>query len=319
MMNFRNLPYILLLFVSILACDSTTKQKHDEAQIPDNNTPDITRTRKEKKKLNFYFTPSKKTQLLEASVNEVAKAMEKETGMTINAVIPENYSMLIHDFENNKADFAIMNTLGYIVANKKANVHARLKSIKYGKSTYKGQIIANVKSGIEELGDINGKRFIFTNKTSTSGFFYPAMLLKANNVVPATTSFALTHDFVVESVYRGMSDAGATYYSEPSETREIRDARAILKTKYPDIEERVKIIALTESIPNDPVVFNANVEPATVAIVCSALQKYARTEEGRTILTKLYGTEDFIKCSDEDYKGIIAAVGGSKYNLDKLD
>jgi phosphonate transport system substrate-binding protein len=315
-MKFRLLGYSFFLFLGLLGCDSSNSSK-DKIITKSEEEPVL--KVKSQRKLNFYFTPSMRTQLMKESANTIAKALEAETGILINAVIPDSYNTLIADFDNDKADFAIMNTLSYVVANKKSNVNAKLKSIKYGKSTYKGQIIANAKSGIETLEDINGKKFIYTSKTSTSGFFYPAMLLKSNNIKPKSFDFALKHDFVVESVYRGLSDAGATFYSEPSETGEIRDARAILKSKYPDIEEKVKIIALTEPIPNDPVVFNKNVDEETVNIICDALQKYAQTTEGSRLLIKIYGTEGFIKCSDEDYKGIMLAVGESEYDLNELD
>ena len=59
-------------------------------------------------------------------------------------------------------------------------------------------------------------------------------------------------------IYNKEVDAGATFYSSPSGDGTIRDARVLIKKQFPDVSEKIKIIEITENIPNDPFVFRKN-------------------------------------------------------------
>jgi phosphonate transport system substrate-binding protein len=113
--------------------------------------------------------------------------------------------------------------------------------------------------------------------------------------------FALKHDNVVTMIYQGQVDAGATYYSPPSENGEIRDARARVMTQFPDVVEKIKIIALTDDIPNDPVVIRKDVPAPIRDKIVNALMKYVETEEGKKVLADIYGIDGFVKTNDQDY------------------
>ncbi len=263
---------------------------------------------KEKNTIRFYFTPSLRKDRMEDQINEFTTFLSERTDMNFVPVIPGDYEAMIDDFGEDNADMALMNTLSFVSVSKKFGATARLKSIKYGKDSYKGQIIANTRSGIDGLEDLNGKKFAFTNKNSTSGFLYPAKILIEHGIKPEKTIYAEEHDRVVEMVYRGMADAGATFYAAPGENGEIRDARAKLLDKHPDIAERVAIIQLTESIPNDPLVFRKDLSEELISTICDAVRKFAETPEGKSILTDLYGTEGFVSCTNNDYASMFDAV-----------
>jgi phosphonate transport system substrate-binding protein len=66
--------------------------------------------------------------------------------------------------------------------------------------------------------------------------------------------FSMKHDSVITKVYLGEVDAGATFYSPPTEGK-MEDARRLVLTQYPDVESKVRILELSEPIPNDPIVF----------------------------------------------------------------
>ena len=67
-------------------------------------------------------------------------------------------------------------------------------------------------------------------------------ILKQNHITPSSTVFSLKHDNVVTMVYQKQVDAGATFYSPPSKEGLIRDARILVKSQYPDVEEKIKIL-----------------------------------------------------------------------------
>lgn len=146
----------------------------------------------------------------------------------------------------------------------------------------------------------------------------PYKLLKDNGIELGSASFALKHDEVVRRVYSGEVDAGATYYSPRSISGQIRDARARVMDELPDVTERVKIITLTERIPNDPLVFSKDLPRSTKETIADLLIDYAQTEGGQQVLKALYGIDGFVKTDDRDYDGLRLALQATEADVSAL-
>jgi len=265
------------------------------------NPPNEQLTIKSDNNINFYFTPSVDENLVREKGQQLLSFLENETNLKFQIHIPESYDQMIEDFGSGKADVGIMNSLSYVKARENFGVNAKLRVMRYGKSTYFGQIIANSSSGIEEINDLNGKIIAFTDPSSTSGYLFPQKILRQSGVTPAKTLFAGKHDDVVKMVYTGEVDAGATFYSEPTPEGVIRDARSRLIDQFPDVAEKVKVIAITEPIPNDPVVFSKAVPSDVSYKISLGLIQYMSTSAGKESMMALYSTEGFVRCSDSDY------------------
>ncbi len=261
--------------------------------------------------VDFYLTPSISNQILEKNGNYIKAFLEKETGVTINLIIPADYDDLVGAFGKANPCFAIMSSLSYVHANKKHQAMVKLRTVRYGRSVYQGMIVVNANSKIKTLQDLNGRDIAYTDELSTSGYLYPkSMMLKAG-VKPGHEVFVKKHDEVIRLVYEGKADAGAAFYSPPSSKGEVHDARARLKSKYPDVEKKVLILATTDPIPNDPIVFSKQFDAETARKLYTALVKFASDTEGKQVLLDLYGTEGFTKASDSDYnslRNLIASV-----------
>ncbi len=258
----------------------------------------------EKNPVKFFFTPSVDAKSIAENAGKMAEYLENKTGLHFEYSIPANYITVIESFGSNRADVAIMNSFGYLVANNKYNAHAKMMITRYGTSSYKGQIIAHADSGINSLEDITDKSFAYTDFSSASGYLLPKKILDDKGVIPGNTIFGMKHDHVVSMVYKGEVDAGATYYTAPSKDGKIRDARARVLNEFPDVKEKVKIIATTESIPNDPVVFRDGIPEKTAEKIMDALKAYATAKEGKKVLLELYSTDGFVKAQDKDYDNL---------------
>ena len=268
--------------------------------------------------IKFYFTPSSDASSITVNSTALLQFLEKETGMYFDTEVPTNYITVVEAFGSKKADVAIMNSFGYLLANKKFKAEPKLKVIRYGKSTYKGQILASKDSGIKFIKDLQGKKFAFTDASSTSGYLFPLKMIKDAGVELGEHTFAMKHDNVITMIYQGQVEAGATFYSEPAANGDIRDARIKVLTQFPDVEEKVKIIGLTEDIPNDPVVFRQGIEENKVKLICDALISFAKTKEGNQILNDLYGVEGFEESSDSDYNVLREMIKATDSELEKL-
>ena len=259
--------------------------------------------------VNFYLTPSLSIESLDKSGKYITDFLKNETGFEIKLIIPKSYDELVDNFRLPTPCFSIMSSQSYVLAHQKHGAMVKLRSVRYGQSVYYGQIIALASSGIKNIKDLQGKSMAYTDELSTSGYLYPKQLLDKNNIKPSRTMFVKKHDEVVRLVYEGKVDAGATFYSPPAASGEIRDARARLKSKYPDVEKKVIIIIKTDAIPNDPIVFSKNFNPDMARKLYVALVKLSTEEKGKEVLRELYGAEGFVKASDADYNSLRQVMG----------
>ena len=259
--------------------------------------------------INFYLTPSLSAELLDKKGSIIKEFLEKETGFSIKMGIPDSYDELVDHFNSSTPSFAMMSSQSYVLANQKYGAMVKLRTVRFGHSVYYGMIITRASSGIKDISDLQGKTFAYTDELSTSGYLYPKKILERNKVKPSKEFFLKKHDEVVRLVYEGKVDGGAAFYSPPSSDGTLRDARARLKEKFPDVENKVVIIAKTEAIPNDPIVFSKNFNPDVARKLYTALVKLSTDAKGKQALLDLYGTEGFVKASDSDYNSLRGVMG----------
>lgn len=226
--------------------------------------------------------------------------LEKELKMHVAVELPTSYIAVIEAFGSKRADAAILNTFGYILASEKYGAVAKLKLVNRGRDEYYGQIIAH-KDGPKSIKELNNKKFAFVDPASTSGFLLPSRLFKQEDIKIKEHIFAGRHDSVVMAVYQKKVDAGATFYTPPDEDGTPKDARWIVRTQYPDVFDKVRILKLTGPIPNDPLTIRKDIPEELKVKIVQAFQKYIKTEEGKKVLMDMYHITDFKEASDKDY------------------
>lgn len=295
-----------------------------------------------KRPFSMYFVPSVDAQKITAGAEELGKYLEKsvsqklyrkDDGFYVKTAVPASYIAVVEAFGTDKADFAVFNTFSYILTKdiKKYPIEAVLTiSRNNGEKTYKSQIITRADSGINSLEDLKGKKFAYSDPSSTSGYFLPKLLFEEKHIPLGETVFAQKHDNVVTMVYQKQVDAGATFYSPPIEKEvdgkkvtEIRDARSRVLTQFPDVGEKVKIIGFSEEIPNEPWVIRSNLfkeqkkgDDVKRAVV-EALVEFSKTENGAKILKDLYDMEGLLPVNDSEYSKIRKVIVDSGVNLEE--
>ena len=170
-----------------------------------------------------------------------------------------------------------------MLAKEKYDVELLLVVQRFGSPFYRGQIMVRTDSGIDALKDLKGKSFAFVDPASTSGHLYPKTLLLSKGLDPKNffgkTVFAGSHNAVVFSIYKGEVDGGAAYDG----------SRAAVAKSYPDIFEKIKVIAYTKEIPNDTVSVRKELPENLKITLREGLKTISRSPEGSKILKNLYG------------------------------
>ena len=265
----RSLNLTVLLFL-VMACSS--KHELGSSELP----------------LKLYLPPGMDSEATKKQSSELISFLQSETGLFFKTTSPPNYIASVEALGSLHADIAFMNSFGYLLANQKYAAEARLMALHDGEKDYQGQIIAHIDSGIKKIEDITGKSFAFTNASSITGHMLPMKMLNAQNVKPKYTVFAMNDDNVLAMVYKKQIDAGATGFK--------------LKAKFPDFDAKVKLISLSEKIPNEPFVFRKNLPPEITKKIIAALEKYLSSESGKNTVQGIYNISGVVPCTDADYE-----------------
>lgn len=279
-----------LLIAAILGLTSCTR---NSAELGSRENP-----------IKFYLVPAQDVMTLLEQGKVLEAYLTKDLGLSFHVEVPVSYVAVVEAMGSKRADVAILNTLGYVLANEKYGAEARLKFVNRGRDSYNGQIIVRADSGITNVKQLNGKKFAFVDPASTSGYLLPSRLFRKENVKLKETIFAGKHDTVVLAVYQKKVDAGATFYTPPDDDGTPKDARWLLRTQFPDVYDKIKILQLTDTIPNDPLVFRKDMPEELKEKITISLEKYIKTPEGAKVLKDLYHITDFKRATDSDYEPV---------------
>ncbi len=266
----------------------------------------------EKNPIVMSFVPSGDTQEIIASGDQLAQMIQDKTGLVIKANVGTDFAAVREAMGAEKAHIGWLNTFNYVLAHEKYGVDVALVTVRFGSTSYKGQIIVRADSGIKTLDDLKGKVMCWVDPNSTSGYIVPRIMLKANGIDPdkdfAKTIEAGSHNNVVTQVYNGDCDAGATYV----------DARSSVEKDIPDVKEKVIAIATTADIPNDNVSFIKSFPQDQRDKIVDALLEIAGSEEGKKALNELYSIEGLEKADDSFYDGFRAELSKAGINIEDL-
>lgn len=294
-----------------------------------------------KRPFTMYFVPANDAQTIAAGADQIStyitkavsqKLYQKDSGFYAKASVPTSYIAVVEAFGSAKADFAALTTFSYILAKniKKYPVIPVVSIVRgHNERTYKAQIITHKDSGITKLADLKGKKFAFTDPASTAGYLLPTKLFRDNGIQLGETVFGQKHDNVVTMVYQRQVDAGATFYSPPEkrmvdgqEVEVIRDARARVKTQFPDVEDKVRIVAFSEEVVNEPWVMRTQLskDPAEDlkirTAVVDSLKEYASSPEGKIVLKQLSDATGLVDVDDSAYEPVRKIIESTQFDVE---
>jgi len=186
-------------------------------------------------------------------------------------------------------------------------------------NVYYGSVMTRTDSGVSRLEDLNGRPFAFSDATSTSGYIFPLNLLNASSVKLGHVYFAGGHANVVQAVADGKVAGGSTFYSPPGKVNEIEhtfvaDARHLLMKRIETDEGRlafldeVRVLALTDPIPNDVCCVRRGFPKATWDRFERSLRKFIATPEGLRAYLDLVASVDARSCDDAVFDGFRTAL-----------
>jgi len=237
--------------------------------------------------LRMMFVPSGDAQVILKGGTEIAELLQKVTGLHFKTSVATSYAAVIEAMGAEKVDIGWLATFSYVLAHDKYGVELLLVVQRFGSPFYRGQIMVRADSGIKDLAGLMGKRFAFVDPASTSGHLYPKTLLLAQGFDPEQffkkIVFVGSHNAVVLSIYKGEVDGGAAYDG----------SRAAVAKMFPDVFDKINVIAYTKEIPNDTVSVRKGLSGDLKMRIRDGLKKVSKSPQGNKVLKKLYGISGF--------------------------
>ncbi len=194
---------------------------------------------------------------------------------------------------------------------------------------YYGCIFTRSDSPVRRIEDLNGRRFAFSDETSTSGHIFPRLLLNRSGVTLGRIYYAGGHPNAVQAVWDGKADAGSAFYSPPSEQHArdgtlVGDARHLVTRRMADIEarrrflEEVRVLVLTDPIPNDVCVVRRGFPQRTWERLDRSIQRFVATADGKLALHDLVAGVAVNPASDATFDGFRRALATAGMSAEQL-
>jgi phosphonate transport system substrate-binding protein len=272
--------------------------------------------------IQVYFVPSVEAQVITTGGEVMAAALEEATGLSFEVFVPTSYAATVEAMcAATDRSMGFIPAAGYVIASNRCGVEVEAAAVRRGWNVYWAAYIVRRDSDIYTYGDLAGRSWAYPDAGSTSGFIVPSVELQAAGIEPGERVEAGGHNQVVQAVYSGEVEFGTTFFSPPlvpgerwrigdlaepydltvDESRldaegnlfvgdvRILDARANIRETAPDVVDQVRILRLSEPIPNDTLSFGPEFPPELVEQIMEALYAFAGTEAWATSI----GSEDF--------------------------
>jgi phosphonate transport system substrate-binding protein len=298
MKKFYSLVLILGLALVLAACGGAddNKKSSDNASNGDSSKGMIPDT------LVIGFVPSQDSDKIADTVAPLADRLGEELGIEVKSQVMTDYTALVEAMGANQVHVGFIPAFGYVLANEQYDVQVILKSIRYGSGTYKAQYLVRADSGIESLEDLKGKVWAYADQGSTSGYLFPANQLMEefglasaaeleSDFFSGTTSTG-GHDNAAIAVYEGDADVATTF----------DDVRKDLTEEYPDIMDKLKVVAYTDDIPNDTISVTKELDKDFVKKIKDTFLAFNDDPEMIKIMNEVYSWDAIDEASDEEYQ-----------------
>jgi phosphonate transport system substrate-binding protein len=98
----------------------------------------------------------------------------------------------------------------------------------------------------------------------------------------------------------------------------VNDARNRVTDTNPDVVQKLRILALSDAIPNDTVAFGPDFPPDLRTQIEEALVAFADTEEFETTIGDFYTWHGIQPVDDARYDGVRDMIAEAGYSMDQI-
>lgn len=223
--------------------------------------------------------------------------LAQQLGQPVQLVDRANYEELNRLLQSGGIDAAFVCAGPYVEGKQQFDMQLIAMPLVNGKSVYHAYIIVHKDSPIQNLSQLEGKSFAFTDPKSNSGKLVPTYMLAQLKTTPerffSRRIFTYGHDNSIKAVAERHVD-GASVDSL------IWDYTA---RKYPHLTANTRVIATSDPYGIPPVVVRPGIDPALKQRLQQALLTVHENPEGKAILDGML-IDRFVPGDDRNYDSI---------------
>jgi phosphate/phosphite/phosphonate ABC transporter binding protein len=258
--------------------------------------------------IKVLFVPSVDAGVIVSGGEVMLGALEEATGLKFEVSVPTSYAATIEAMCASPDDtIGFIPALGYVIASQKCGVEVGAAAVRFGWSVYWAQYLVPRDSDYQTLEDLAGLKWAVPDLGSTSGYLFPSVVFQEMGIETGEVVEAGGHPQAALAVYNGEVDFATTYFSppltdpkwqpgddpEPYDPMEVAmneegrtfagdvrvlDARTATIETAPDIFQKVRIMTLTDPIPNDTMSFSPDFPDELRGQVIDALVEFTASE-----------------------------------------
>jgi phosphonate transport system substrate-binding protein len=299
------------------------------------------------------FVPSVSAEEIIAGGDLLKEALNEATGLEYNVSVGNSYAAVIEEMcAKPDSTIGFIPAQGYVLASDLCGVEMALKSLRFGYTEYWTQFIVPRESDANDIFDFAGKKWAYPEATSTSGFLVPSGLFTRFGINPAESFEAGGHTAVVRAIYNGEADFGTTFYSPTIDAdRNViwdgtaagaditeenveacaldadgqidcngefpRDARRNIREENPDVIQKVKIVTLSDPIPNDGMAFGPDFPADLRTQIVDAMVAFAESDPDTfEAAFDAYSWSGVAPTEDAEFDSIRALLQALDYTID---
>ena len=243
------------------------------------------------RRLRVALLPDENASTIIQNAQPLRAHLERSLSREIELVVTTDYSSMIEAMRFGRIEIAYFGPFSYVLAKSRAPaIEPFAVGIERGSPTYNSIVIAGSESPVRALEDIRSRPMGFGDQASTSAHLVPRALLLTRAGLNGERDYRVvhlgTHDGVARAVQAGQVAAGALSQSilRTLITRNVIDAA------------RIREVAVSDPIPNYPMVMQGNLADPLKAAIRSAFLEVRDPE-----VLRAFRVEGFAPTDDAAY------------------
>ncbi len=226
----------------------------------------------------------------------------EKTGRPVELIQRSTYMEINDLIERGEIDVAFVCTSAYIAGQRDFGMELLAAPQVNGVTVYHAYLIVPADSPAQNMADLKGKVFAFTDPISLTGRAYPTYMLQQLGAAPekffARTFFTYSHDEAIYAVANGLAD-GASVDGLVYDYAVARD---------PSLADKVHVIHTSPPFGIPPVVVNPNLRPQVKLQLQTILLEMQNDPQGLAALQAI-GVDRFVLVDDSIYESARSFLG----------
>lgn len=251
--------------------------------------------------ITIGLQPSGDLEMTKTQAFLLAEKLQEKMNKPVQVYITKNYKGLMEAIKTKKVDFAFFSAMTFVESEKETGLKVLLKKTWEG-PYYFAALVTLKKSKLINTKNLKNKRIVFVDQDSTSGFLYPQLYLKNNNIsqsVFKSIVFSGSHAHSIELLESGQADVAAVFADD--EKGKTGAWTRFAKNKNSEF----KTIWVSSPIPNDPIVVRDEFYKANSKIADEVMYSLIELQHDplmRPKVSEILGRGDLIPATSQQYE-----------------